>query len=92
MMIDDPLSAPITERSGTTPPGNPPPSRAKGAKCRVSVPLDAHRTVTVSGAGRDLDGFIDALEQALGLARKARSLRVSLATFAQMAADQSRAS
>jgi len=64
--------------------------RSRIKKARVVVPLDGQRTVTVTGAGLDLDGCIAALEAALGQARKARQLRVRLPTFVQMLADQAR--
>ena len=79
--------ASVPDRTGRMSRG--PGSREK--KARVAIPLDLHRTVTVTGPSLDLDGFIEALEDALGRARKARSLKVSLATFVQILADQSRA-
>jgi hypothetical protein len=57
----------------------------------VNIPLDAERSVTVTGDHLDLEGCIGALEDALSRARKARSLKVSLTTFVQMLADQARA-
>jgi hypothetical protein len=91
-MSDEQHSSPIAERSRAVAAVDSPPLPGKRAKRRVAVPLDSHRTVTVTGASRDLDDLIRALEAALGLARQARSLRVSLSTFEQMRADQSRAS
>lgn len=62
--------------------------RTGNKKIRVNVPLDPHRTVTVTATGLDLDGLIAALSDALASARKAKQLRVKLPTYLQMLADQ----
>ena len=64
--------------------------RTGNKKVRVNIALDAHRTVTVTGIGLDLNGLIEALTEASARARKAKQLRVQLPTFVQMLADQAR--
>ncbi len=86
MTHESPVNS-VPERPGAMPRG----PGSRGKKSRVVMPLDLQRTVTVAGANRDLDDLIGVLEDALGRARKARSLKVSLDTFVQMLADQARA-
>lgn len=60
------------------------------ARQRIVVSVTADCTVTVTGIGLDLAGYIAALEATLGKARKAKQLRVTLPTYLQMLADQAR--
>jgi ParB family chromosome partitioning protein len=58
---------------------------------RVTCPLPGGRTLTISGAAIQLDGFIELLETTLKEARKARQQGLDVTTLARMFRDQARA-
>lgn len=55
---------------------------------RVTALLSSGRTVTVTGASLNLEGFIEVLEELLAKARKVRPQGVELGTFSKMLRDQ----
>jgi hypothetical protein len=62
------------------------------ARSRVTIALDAHRSVTLAGDGlSSLETLIDWLEELLTKARKARPQNLELGTFTKMLKDQARA-
>ncbi|HEY1066810.1 MAG TPA: ParB/RepB/Spo0J family partition protein [Pirellulales bacterium] len=58
---------------------------------RATAPLTDGRSITVSGQDLTLESFIEAMEELLGKARRARTQGVELATFVKMLRDQARA-
>jgi ParB family chromosome partitioning protein len=68
------------------------PAEAAKGRARVTVTLDAKRSVTLTGDGLcSLETLIDWLEELLSKARKARPQNLELGTFTKMLKDQSRA-
>lgn len=65
-----------------------PPQDGDAGPSRVSAKLASGRTVSVSGKGLDLVAFIEALEEVLAKARRARTQGVEVSTFARMLRDQ----
>lgn len=55
---------------------------------RVSAKLGGGRTVSIVGESLDLEAFIEALEEVLAKARKARTQGIEVGTFAKMLRDQ----
>jgi ParB family transcriptional regulator, chromosome partitioning protein len=59
-----------------------------GSSSRVTARLGSGRVVTVIAESIDLETFIEALEEALAKARKARTSGVEISTFTRMLRDQ----
>ncbi len=55
---------------------------------RKTATLEGQRTVAVSGPGLDFDGFITALKEVLGTARRERSRGIGLDTFVKLLSDR----
>ncbi len=61
---------------------------ASAGPSRVTAKLGSGRAVTVMGESIDLEAFIEALEEVLTKARKARTQGIEVGTFAKMLRDQ----
>jgi ParB family chromosome partitioning protein len=61
---------------------------ASAGPSRVTAKLGSGRAVTVVGESIDLEAFIEALEDVLSKARKARTQGIEVGTFAKMLRDQ----
>jgi ParB family transcriptional regulator, chromosome partitioning protein len=62
--------------------------KSGGSASRVTAQLGSGRAVTVIAESIDLETFIEALEEALAKARKARTSGVEISTFTRMLRDQ----
>ncbi|WP_169974028.1 ParB/RepB/Spo0J family partition protein [Tautonia rosea] len=80
----DALSGSLRSRRRKPTPGGV----AAAGPSRITARLGGGRTVSVVGGGIDLEAFIEALEEVLAKARKARTQGIEAATFAKMLKDQ----